>query len=109
VEGRSAPAAPAYGWARQFAVAGGGAATLHFEGSALIPVGVTLETLVWLALAAIAIFGRSGLVRRRRARNRSTVRGGARSAAGSAPGVQAEVPAAPVTAPIGATKHEAGV
>jgi len=56
VGGKVASESAAFGWAAQYPVTAG-QGTLQFRGSPLIPWGVLLEVLVWLATAA-ALLGR---------------------------------------------------
>jgi hypothetical protein len=72
VDGRPVPASSAFGWAAQYRSAPAGPAVLRFDGSALVPLGVALELLLWVATAA-ALLGRRrwldwwwGPLRRRR-------------------------------------------
>ncbi len=77
VDGRPAPASAAFGWAAQYRSTSAGPAVLRFDGSALIPLGVTVELLLWVVTVA-ALLGRRrwldwwwGPLRRRRARGDS--------------------------------------
>jgi hypothetical protein len=67
VNGVTQSPAPAYGWADQYPAVLPGAATLEFRGNAIVPVALTLEILLWLAVVA-ALSGPSRLRRRRRRR-----------------------------------------
>jgi hypothetical protein len=55
--GRSVAQRPAYGWAASFSPAGG-QATLQVEPGPLVPSGVTIEVLVWLAVAGTLVIRR---------------------------------------------------
>jgi hypothetical protein len=57
VGGRAATQYPAYGWAAQYSVGNAGSATLAFDGSPLVPLGLLAELALWLAVAA-ALIGR---------------------------------------------------
>jgi hypothetical protein len=61
VDGHGVAARPAFGWAAQYRT-GAGRASLGLSQFPLVPLGVTVELLVWVALA-LALIGR-----RRRAR-----------------------------------------
>jgi hypothetical protein len=57
VNGSTASRQSAFGWASQYASASAGSAVLAFDGTPLVPFGVTLEILLWLVLVA-ALLGR---------------------------------------------------
>jgi hypothetical protein len=68
VGGKPVVSRPAFGWAAQFPDSPGGQAHLSLSHLPLVPLGVLVEVLVWLALA-IALLGlrwRPGRARRRR-------------------------------------------
>ncbi|HLN16610.1 MAG TPA: glycosyltransferase [Acidimicrobiales bacterium] len=67
VGGKTVPMRSAFGWAAQYPVAAAGPASLHFDGSPLVPLAVTLEVLGWLALA-VALLWRASWVENWRAR-----------------------------------------
>ena len=56
VDGRGVPSRPAFGWAAQYATSAGNA-SLALSQFPLVPLAVTAEVLVWIALA-LALIGR---------------------------------------------------
>ncbi len=73
--GAADPRSPSFGWAAQYRVAASGTATLRFDGGVWPPLGVAVELLLWISLAA-ALIERRRVVRpwvrsvARRSRNR---------------------------------------
>ncbi|MGO8861804.1 MAG: glycosyltransferase [Acidimicrobiales bacterium] len=64
--GRTLERQPAFGWAAQFPTASAGTATMAVRRAPYVPLSVTLEVIVWLALAA-AVLGWARPLGRRRA------------------------------------------
>jgi GT2 family glycosyltransferase len=87
VGGRRVAGAAAFGWAAQFPTAPPGRATLAVDTSPLVPLAVTAEVLLWLAVAAMLLGRRLWLdwwwrpLRRRAGRGRSS---------GDGPGTEAD-------------------
>jgi hypothetical protein len=67
VAGAPARAAPAFSWARQFAVRSAGVGELSFSGLPLAGMGATLELLLWLVVVGVLLDRRFSLRRRLRA------------------------------------------
>jgi hypothetical protein len=61
-DGTTYPMSAAFGWDGQYQVAGGGRATLRFNGSPWGPLSVGFELVLWLIVAA-ALIERRGIVR----------------------------------------------
>ena len=53
--GRTLERQPVFGWAAQFSTASAGSATLAVRRAPYVPMSVTLEVLVWVALAAAVL------------------------------------------------------
>jgi hypothetical protein len=61
-DGTTYPMSAAFGWAGQYRVAGGGRATLRFNGSLWSPLSVGFELVLWLLVAA-ALIEQRGIMR----------------------------------------------
>jgi hypothetical protein len=60
--GTADPRSSSFGWAAQYRVAAAGTAILRFDGGPWAPLGVLVELVLWLAVAA-ALIERRGVVR----------------------------------------------